>query len=71
MATTFENAPISTATPSLAERFAEWAVRSSRPVQVSKMIRALGQLNDEQLAKVGLTRAEIPAHAYRIVYHNG
>lgn len=71
MATTFETTDFATPTPSFAERFADWAVRSSRPVQVSKMSRALGQLSDDQLTKVGLTRAEIPAHAYRVVYQNG
>jgi uncharacterized protein YjiS (DUF1127 family) len=71
MATTFETTSIAHESPTLLERFADWAVRSSRPVQVSKMTRALRQLNDAQLAKVGLTRADIPAHAYRVVYQNG
>ena len=71
MATTFETASASTETRSLSERLTDWATRRTRSLQMSQMIRALAQLNDEQLTKVGLTRAEIPAHAYRVVYQNG
>ena len=69
VATTFETSITRTATPTLAERFASWATNTSKTVQVAQMTRALAQLNDEQLAKVGLTRSGISAHAHRIVYH--
>ena len=70
MATTFETATPHSTTPTFAERLAIWATNTSKTVQLSQMIRALAQLNDEQLHKVGLTRSEIPAHAHRIVYHS-
>ena len=37
-------------------------------VQYSRMVQALSGLSDDQLAEIGLTRKDIPAHAQKCVY---
>ncbi len=39
-----------------------------RAVQYSRMIHALSDLSDDQLASLGLTRADIPRYAHECVH---
>lgn len=38
-----------------------------RAVQHARMMQALGEMTDRDLAKIGLARADIPAYAARLV----
>lgn len=37
-------------------------------LQCARMVTALGQLSDSQLAEIGIARSEIAAHAHRLVH---
>ena len=55
----------------LFDRFSGWLGQFSKSVQYSQMMRALAQLDDAQLAQVGVKRADIPSYAHALVYHEG
>lgn len=57
-------APALTAIPSRIARALGSAVTT---MQVGQMASALYQLNDKQLANLGITRAEIPDHARKLI----
>lgn len=42
--------------------------RSVRALQYGRMIGVLEQLPDHQLARIGVTRAQIPAYARHLIY---
>lgn len=39
-----------------------------RAVQHARMMQAMGEMTDRDLAKIGIARADIPAYAARLVY---
>lgn len=45
-----------------------WFKRTIRAVQYARMMQALNELNDEHLERIGISRADIPAHAHACVY---
>jgi len=36
--------------------------------QMAQMMSVLGQMSNEELRRIGITRQEIPAHAEKLVY---
>lgn len=42
--------------------------RAIRTVQMARMMSVLGQMSNEELRRIGITRQEIPAHAEKLVY---
>ena len=42
--------------------------KTMRAMQYSRMMQALSEMSDAQLTIIGLTRADIPRHAYKCVY---
>lgn len=60
--------PLPRLTGGLASRLAARFDAGIRAVQHARMLQALSELTDDQLDTIGLSRADIPAHARACVY---
>lgn len=52
------------------DRVGAWFARLTKSMQYAQMMRALSQLDNAQLAKIGIRRSDIPAYAEKAVYQN-
>ncbi len=48
-------------------RLGRWLMGGVHVIQCARMSQALAEMNDHQLAKIGITRAEIPTYAASLV----
>ncbi len=49
------------------DRFASWAVGMGDSYKYARTVAALSSLDDNLLAKMGLTRQDIPQHARKVL----
>jgi uncharacterized protein YjiS (DUF1127 family) len=48
-------------------RLGRWAGGLLRTIQTARMMQALSEMNDHELARIGITRADIPAYAASLI----
>lgn len=55
----------------LARRLGGWLAVALKHVEYGRLVQALSRLPEHQLRAIGLRRAEIPAHAWRLIQREG
>jgi len=68
MAFTTIDAPHSADASGLLDRIGARIGTVIRAMQYSRMLQAMSELSDDQLATMGLTRSDIPGHARECIY---
>lgn len=64
-------ARLARARPRLARRLGGWLAVALKHVEYGRLVQALSRLPEHQLRAIGLRRAEIPAHAWRLIQRDG